>query len=118
MDGFGDAKLGMTIREFNQRFNTQFRENEQFFDKEIDSMNVGESIILRKASFNFTNFKLTKITSSYDAKLFAYLRNYGIRQVVPEGTIFKTNDSIFCIAGIKKNQPPFIGIMDRKNDGS
>jgi hypothetical protein len=118
LDGFGDAKLGMNIHAFNQRFNTNYPENESLFDEQFDSLNVGNGLALQKGVVGFTNFKLTKIATDYDDKLFIYLKQYGIKEVNTEGIIFKSDDTIFCTSGKKFGKFTLIGIMDQKNDRS
>ena len=115
--GFGDAKLGMSINEFNQRFGTTYPEDELLYEN-FDTLNVDKNLTLKKGSVHFTNLKLTKIVTVYDAKLFTFLKQYGIKEINNEGVIFTSDDSIFCTAGKKFGKYILIGIIDQKNDRS
>ncbi len=115
--GIGNAKLGMTIGEFNHQFDTNYPEkNESFTDTNYHDLVVDKYIILKDVSVHFTNFKLTRIATDYDIKLLGYLKRYGIKENNDSGVIFNTDDSIFCTAGKKHGKFVVIGIIDQKNN--
>ncbi len=115
LNGFGKAKLGMTIREFNEQFNTNYPQNIFFGDTTYDNLVIDKHIILKNVSVHFTNFKLTRITTDYNFKFQKYLEQYGVKENSDIGIIFNTDDSIFCIAGKKSGKFVGIGIIDKKN---
>lgn len=116
LDGFGDAKLGMSIQDFNSRFSKSYPENKLSFKEDFDTLIVDENLVLKNGGVTFDNSKLTKITTPYDKNLFLYLKKYGIKRSDDLGVVFNTDDSIFCTAGKKNNKFILIGIMDIKNN--
>ena len=97
LDGFGDAKIGMSSREFNLEFpNSKLDTTDLLATKYIDSLKISDGIILKNVHVQFENGKLYFISANYNKNLFEYLRNkYGIERQTKHDDInlivFNTN---------------------------
>lgn len=106
MIGFGKAKLGMTVQEFEKTFHKKLTlkssDKINCFVAMTDSLKIGEEIFLETARLEFNDNKLFSVSTSENPLLFDYLkRNFGIINQEEHGYgfigLFETNsDSIFC----------------------
>ncbi len=106
MTGFGKAKTGMTVEEFEDTFNKKLILTPASFignyDSRVDSLMVGETILLSSVYLQFKGKHLCYIGTNKNPLLFNYLkRHFGIEEHNESGNgfsgTFKTNiDSIVC----------------------
>ena len=108
--GFGNAKIGMSISEFNKIFGTKINNSNQWIGTYSKTLNVTDELSIEDVNYYFNNKKLVLIKCKYNQQLYnGLVKIYGIDYIKTTSkhkTFFKlknTSKNIICI-GIKNNE--------------
>ena len=110
LNGFGKAKIGMTILDFNKIFGTKINNSDQFIGSISKKLIITEEISINNVSYYFENKQLILIKCDFNQQLYNGLEKiYGIeyiKKTLKGKTFFKfknTSKNIICI-GLRNYQ--------------